>query len=64
MTDENHLNNLDPDANLNLNANACRYFTIEQFNLSFSNDTGKYFLLNQNVQSFNAKQAVFEAFID
>ena len=64
MTDENHLNNIDPDTNLNLNANACRYFTIEQFNLSFSSDTGKYFLLNQNVQSFNAKQAVFEAFID
>ena len=63
-TDENLLDSLDPDTYLNLNANSCKYYSIDQFNLSFSNDTGKYFLLNQNIQSFNAKQAVFEAFLD
>ena len=61
--DEIRLNNIDPDINLNLNIDACRYYTIDQFNLDFSSDTGKYFLLNQNIQSFSAKQAVFEAFL-
>ena len=61
--DEIRLNNIDPDINFNLNIDACRYYSIDQFNLDFSSDTGKYFLLNQNIQSFNAKQAVFEAFL-
>ena len=63
-TDNNHLDTLDPDINLNLNTDACKYFTVDQFNLGFSNDTSKYFLLNQNIQSFNAKQAVLEAFLE
>ena len=63
-TDENLLDSLDPDTYLNLNANSCKYYSIDQFNLSFSNDTGYYFLLNKNIQSLNAKQAVFEAFLD
>ena len=63
-TDEIHFDNIDPDSNLNINVNACKYFTIDQFNHSFSNDTSNYLLINQNIQSFDAKQAVFEAFLD
>ena len=55
---------IDPDGNLNLNIDSCKYYTINEFNSGFNNDKNNYFLLNQNIQSFHAKQAIFEAFLD
>ena len=63
-TDEAHFRGIDPDGNLNLSVDPCRYFTLDQFNSSFSADGNNYMLLNQNIQSFHAKKAIFEAFLD
>ena len=63
--DNDQFNSIDPDINLDINnANRCRYFTIDEFNSNFNNDVGSYLLLNQNIQSFKAKQSVLEAFLD
>ena len=63
-TVEDQFNHIDPDGNLDAGSNRCNYYTIDQFNLSFSNDDGSYLLLNQNVQSFHAKQPLLEAFLE
>ena len=63
-TVEDQLNHIDPDSNLDTGSNRCNYYTVDQFNLSFSNDDGNYLLLNQNVQSFHAKQPLLEAFLE
>ena len=55
---------IDPDRNLDINSNQCTYYTIDDFNSKFSNDTGKYLLLNQNIQSFKSKQPLLEAFLE
>ena len=64
ITSESLFERIDPDGNLDLNIDVCKYFTIREFNSNFSSDKNSYMLLNQNLQSFNAKQAVFEAFLD
>ena len=58
------LNNIDTDNNIELDVDACKYFTVSEFNSNFGDDAGHYFLLNQNIQSFNSKQAIFEAFLN
>ena len=55
---------IDPENQLNLNVEACKYYTIDQFNSSFDSDAGNYLILNQNLQSFNAKKTAFEGFLD
>ena len=60
---DNHIERIDPDSNLNINLDRCSYFTIDEFNSKFNNDAGTYLLLNQNLQSFNAKQHLLEAFL-
>ena len=55
---------IDPDSNFDLNLDRCKYFTIDEFNSNFSNDDGTYLLLNQNIQSFNAKKHLLEAFLE
>ena len=55
---------IDPDFNLNIDNNNCRYFTIDGFNSNFGNDAEKYLLFNQNLQSFHAKKNIFEGFLD
>ena len=55
---------IDPDTNLDIFSNRCRYYTIDEFNSNFSNAVGSYLLLNQNIQSFKAKQPLLEAFIE
>ena len=62
-TDE-YFDAIDPENHLNLNAKACRYFTIDEFNSSFDDNAGNYLILNQNLQSFNAKKTAFEGFLD
>ena len=57
-------NHIDPDGNFDTGSNRCNYYTIDQLNLSFNNDDGTYLLLNQNVQSFHAKQSLLEAFLE
>ena len=61
---DNHIERIDPDSNLNINLDRCSYFTIDEFNANFNSDAGTYLLLNQNMQSFNAKQHLLEAFIE
>ena len=61
---DNSFRLIDPDGNLNLNMDSCKYYTINEFNTGFDVDRNHYLLLNQNLQSFNAKQAIFEAFLD
>ena len=58
------LNNIDPDNNIHIDVHACKYFTVGEFNSNFGDDTAQYFLVNQNIQSFNAKHAIFEAFLN
>ena len=58
------LDDIDPDVILNLNNNVSRYFTIDEFNTSFGTVKNNYLLLNLNIQSFHAKQSIFEAFLD
>ena len=60
---EDQLNDIDPDIVLNLNANECKYFTVHDFNASFGAVKDNYFMLNLNIQSFHAKQSIFEAFL-
>ena len=60
---EERFDEIDPDVNLDLNTDRCRYFTIDQFNSEFEDDAGIYLLLNQNLQSFYAKQHLLEAFL-
>ena len=62
--DDDQFRSIDPDSNLDINIDRCRYYTIDEFNSSFNNDAGTYLLLNQNIQSFRAKQALLEAFIE
>ena len=61
--DASYLTRIDPDVNLDLHIDSCRYVTINEFNSSFRDIKNNYMLLNQNMQSFYAKQAVFEAFL-
>ena len=61
---DNQIERIDPDSNLNINLDRCSYFTIDEFNSKFNNDAGTYLLLNQNLQSFNAKQHLLEAFLE
>ena len=58
------LDDIDPDAILNLSNNVSRYYTIDEFNASFGAVKNNYLLLNLNIQSFYAKQSIFEAFLD
>ena len=62
--DDGQFDNIDPDTNLDLNIDTCKYFTICDFNSYLSGDVGNYLLLNQNIQSFNAKKSIFEVFLD
>ena len=62
--DDDHFDNVDPDVNLNLNIDICKYFTICDYNSYLTSDVGNYLLLNQNIQSYNAKKAIFEVFLD
>ena len=61
---DNHLTHIDPDENLNFNNDACKYFTINEFNSFYCNDGDNYMLLNQNIQSFTSKQPTFDAFLE
>ena len=60
---DEQFHSIDPDYNLSIDNNACRYFTIDGFNSNFGNDAEKYLLLNQNLQSFHAKKNIFEGFL-
>ena len=55
---------IDPDSNLNINIDRCKYYTINEFNALFSSDEGNYLLLNQNIQSFRSKQSLLETFLE
>ena len=57
------LASIDPDNNLEISVDACRYFTIEEYNITIGDDEGKYRLLNQNIQCYSAKNNIFEAFL-
>ena len=57
-------NNIDPDINLVTNIDSCRYFNLSEFNSFSGSNVGNYLLLNQNMQSFDAKKPIFEAFLD
>ena len=61
---DDQFDHIDPDINLDINHDRCKYYTIDEFNLHFNNDAKGYLLLNQNMQSFNAKQPLLEAFLE
>ena len=62
---DGHLDDVDPDTNMDINnSDTCRYFTIGEFNAYLEGNVGNYLLLNQNIQSFNSKKSIFEAFLD
>ena len=61
---DDHFDHIDPDNNLDLNQDQCSYYTIDEFNSKFNNNTGTYLLLNQNMQSFHSKQPLLEAFLE
>ena len=46
--DDDQFRSIDPDSNLDINIDRCRYYTIDEFNSSFNNEAGTYLLLNQN----------------
>ena len=62
-TNNDPFNSIDLDNNINTNPNACRYFTIGEFNSNFEENKDNYFLVNQNLQSFSSKSSIFEAFL-
>ena len=64
MTVDEQFDRIDPDGNLNTNPDRCKYYTINEFNSQFNSDAGTYLLLNQNLQSYNAKQHLLEAFLE
>ena len=64
MANDDQFNHIDPDLNLNNSPDRCQYYSIEGFNSHFNDDAGTYLLLNQNLQSYNAKQHLLEAFLD
>ena len=44
--------------------NTCQYYSLDDLNLKFQNFTGcKYFLLNQNIRSFNANGHLFDGLL-
>ena len=61
---DDQFDHIDPDSNLDINPDRCKYYTIDEFNSHFNNDAKGYLLLNQNIQSFNAKQPLLEAFLE
>ena len=61
---DDQFDHIDPDFNLDINSDRCKYYTIDEFNLHFSSDAKAYLLLNQNIQSFNSKQSLLEAFLE
>ena len=61
MQDE-FFGHIDPEANLFISADTCKYYTVDDYTSSFS-DPNQYSLLNQNMQSFHAKKDQFEAFM-
>ena len=62
-TNNEYLNVIDPDNNVETNVDSCKYFTVSEFNSFSGCDAGNYLLLNQNIQSFEAKKSMFEAFL-
>ena len=59
---DNFLESVDPDANLFINADTCKYYTVEEYNTMFV-DPNQYSLLNLNIQSFHAKKDRLQAFM-
>jgi len=57
---------LDPDNILNSNESTCRSCTIDEYNANYLDnyDINTFSLLNQNIQSFNAKKSKLEAFLN
>ena len=64
MINADPLNDIDPDINLSLNTNLCKYYTVQEFNSSFGAVKDNYLMLNMNIQSFHAKHSILEAFIE
>ena len=51
---------VDPDANLSIDADTCKYYTLDAYNSEFP-DENQYSLLNLNIQSFHAKKDRLQA---
>ena len=61
---DDRFDHIDPDINLDINPDRCKYYSIDEFNSHFNSDAKGYLLLNQNIQSFNSKQTLLEAFLE
>ena len=61
---DDRFDHIDPETNVDVNPDRCKYYTINEFNSHFNNDAKGYLLLNQNIQSFNSKQPLLEAFLE